>query len=199
MVAPWVGPFLEALRRTGVVAQAARAAGASYTAVYALRNSDADFAAAWDDALEESYDALEAELLDRAVNGVPEPLTYQGLITYEVQRDENGDVVTESYDTQTTDKDGKPIFGRRNKLLLDEQGRPVPVVVRKKSDALLMFALKGRRKRVYAERSEISGPDGKPVQIDEGARAARIAQIMAIGQARRDRERALEQEFGDLA
>lgn len=183
MLPAWVHPFLVALRKQGVVARACETAKVGYGTVYALRREDADFAAAWDEALEESYDALEAELLERATNGVPEPLTYQGTITYEVERDEHGGVVQEAYDTGAV-KDGKPVMGMRPKLLM-RNGRPVPVVVHKKSDALLMFALKGRRKRVYAERTEVSGPEGGPVQMDDTTRAARIAQIMATAAARK--------------
>jgi hypothetical protein len=53
--------FLESLRATGVVARACRAAGVSSTEAYTRRKSDPDFANAWDNALEDSYDALEAE------------------------------------------------------------------------------------------------------------------------------------------
>lgn len=191
MYAEWVAPFLEALRRKGVVAQAARDVGVPYATVYSMRDRDPDFKAAWEDALEEQYDSLEAELLDRAVNGVAEPLVHQGHITYEFERDADGNVVFISYPTGMTDKNGEPVMGTKPKIRVDEQGRPVPVTVRKKSDALLMFALKGRRKKVYAERTEVSGPDGGPVQLDDTARAARIAQLMALGQARK--------EHGDIA
>lgn len=64
------------------------------------------------------------------------------------------------------------------------------------SDALLGLILKGRRKKVYAERTELTGADGGPVQqVDETAKAARVAQLMAIAQKRK----AEEDEFGDLA
>jgi hypothetical protein len=191
----WVAPFLAALRTTGVVAKAARAAKVSYSTPYALREKDGDFRAAWDDALEESYDTLEAELLDRAVNGVAEPLVHQGMFTFECERDEQGRPVIEQYDSGLLDKDGKPVMGSRHKLKLDELGNPIPCVVRKKSDALLMFALKGRRKRVYAERTEVTGADGAPVAIDATARAARVAQLLALAQQRK----AQSEEFDDLA
>jgi hypothetical protein len=195
MYPEWVAPFLAALRTTGVAAKAARAAKISYRVPFTLRDKDADFKAAWDDALEESYDTLEAELLDRAVNGVAEPLVHQGMFTFEVQRDENGDPIVERYDSGVFDKDGKPVWGSRHKLKLDELGNPIPCVVHKKSDALLMFALKGRRKRVYAERTEVTGADGAPVAIDATARAARVAQLLALAQKRKtDGE-----EFDDLA
>jgi hypothetical protein len=191
MYPEWVAPFLASLRHQGVIAQAARDAGIGYSTAYALRERDADFAAAWTDALEESYDSLEAELLRRAVLGTAEPVVYQGQLTYELERDAAGNVVVEQYDTGTTDTDGDPVLAMRPKMMLDDKGRPVPLVVRKKSDALLMFALKGRRKKVYAERTELTGADGGPVELDDTARAARVAQLIALGQQRA--------EHGDIA
>lgn len=194
MFPPWVTPFLAELRRSGVAARAARAAGVSYSTAYALRDSSADFKAAWDDALEEAVDDMEAEARERAMVGHPEPLTHQGTITYEFERDEHGRVVTEQVDTGTVDKDGKTIFQTVPKLKLDEHGRPVPVVVHKRSDTLLMFLLKGRRKKVFAERTEVTGPEGGAVQLDDTARAARVAALMAMA-----RQRKLAEDFKDLA
>jgi hypothetical protein len=56
--------------------------------------------------------------------------------------------------------------------------------------------LKGRRKKVYADRTELTGADGGPVaQVDETAKAARVAQLLAVAQQRK----AQQDEFGDLA
>lgn len=64
------------------------------------------------------------------------------------------------------------------------------------SDALLALILKGRRKKVYAERTELTGADGGPVaQVDETAKAARVAQLLALAQ----RRKAEQDDFGDLA
>ncbi len=80
--------------------------------------------------------------------------------------------------------------------VLDARGQPVPLTVRKHSDALLALYLKGRRKKVYADRTELTGADGGPVaQVDETAKAARVAQLLAIAQSRKDET----DEFGDLA
>lgn len=62
------------------------------------------------------------------------------------------------------------------------------------SDALLALVLKGRRKQVYAERTELTGADGGPVAMDDTTRAARAAQLLAAARARRDAE-----QFDDLA
>ena len=141
MSSPWVTPFLEALRECGILAEAARRAGASYSTVMARRKTDADFAAAVDDALEESFDAMEAEARRRAVEGVDKGVWHQGV-----------QVGTE----------------------------------RVYSDSLMQFLLKGYRKRFATDRTELTGADGGPVQMDDTARAARVAQLMALAKQRQD-------------
>ena len=169
MSRPWQAAFLANLRTSGVLARACEAANVSYAAQAAARKTDADFAAAVVDAFEESYDVLEAELLRRAVGGVEEPIVYQGTLTY--LRDVGG----------LPD----PITGL-HPLLLDADGNPRVLTVNKKSDSLLMFALKGRRKAYSTERTELTGADGAPVAIDSSTRAARIADLMATAAKRKD-------------
>lgn len=74
----WPERFLEALERTGNVSEAARQAGISRVTAYDRRRSDAAFAAAWEHSLEVATDALEAEARRRALDGVEEPVFYQG-------------------------------------------------------------------------------------------------------------------------
>jgi len=59
--------FLKHLAATANVAAAARLAGESGSSAYLLRRYDADFAAAWADALQAGYDRLEQELLALAL------------------------------------------------------------------------------------------------------------------------------------
>lgn len=68
--------FLKALALTGVVAKAAAAIGMDRSTVSRWR-ADPAFSQAWDEALEEAADRLEAEAIRRAVEGVEEPV-YQG-------------------------------------------------------------------------------------------------------------------------
>jgi hypothetical protein len=70
--------FLDILYRTGNAQRAARAVDKSRQAAYALRSRDADFAAAWDDALADARDLYVDELSDRAVEGVEEAHIYRG-------------------------------------------------------------------------------------------------------------------------
>jgi hypothetical protein len=201
MYAPWVAPFLEQLTDTGNVSASARSVGVSSTSVYALRKTDADFAAAWDQALEDAADTLEAEARRRAVQGVQEPVVYQGQLTPVWERDANGDLVMEDYETIAPpglkDDEGNPVLKITNQRPVqarDEHGRPMWLTVTKYSDALLALLLKGRRKKVFADRTELTGADGAPVAIDESTRVARVAQLLAIAE-----KRAAGDDFTDLA
>jgi len=61
--------------------------------------------------------------------------------------------------------------------------------VLKKSDAMLALVLKGRRKAIYADRTEITGADGGPVaHSDETTRAARLAHLIDVARLRKEAE-----------
>jgi hypothetical protein len=70
--------FLEGLAEGMCVADAARSARTSKTTVYRWRKADKKFAEDWDDAYECGADVLLAEAQRRGVNGVDEPVYYQG-------------------------------------------------------------------------------------------------------------------------
>jgi hypothetical protein len=70
--------FLKSLRRYGNVTKAARAAKVGRRTAYEWREDDDEFAKAWDEALEEASDHLEAEAYRRAVTGTLKPVHYQG-------------------------------------------------------------------------------------------------------------------------
>lgn len=67
---PWIPAFLEGLASTGNVRYSCLRAKVDRKAAYALRNSDAEFAEQWDDALDEAADALELECRRRAAQGI---------------------------------------------------------------------------------------------------------------------------------
>jgi len=70
--------FLAALRRTaGNVTAAAKTTGVGRVAWYAARAKDPDFAADWDEVVEEGTEDLEQEAYRRACRGTRKP-TYQG-------------------------------------------------------------------------------------------------------------------------
>lgn len=61
--------FLELLRKSGNVSASCDTAELARTAVYAWRDADPDFAAAWDDAMSLGVEALEDEARRRAFGG----------------------------------------------------------------------------------------------------------------------------------
>lgn len=74
----WEQAFLDSLRKLGNITLACEAAQIDRSTPYARRDADEKFAAAWDDALEESIDRLEAEARRRAEEGTLKPVFYQG-------------------------------------------------------------------------------------------------------------------------
>jgi hypothetical protein len=74
----WTTVFLISLAQTPNVTAASRAAGISRQAAYNRRNADPEFSAAWDDALEQSTDALVEEAYRRAYEGTERPVFYRG-------------------------------------------------------------------------------------------------------------------------
>ena len=73
----WRSLFIEALRKSGVVKHACTAAGIERSTSYKERAQSPDFAAQWDEALEDAIDDLEAEARRRAFEGVEKPV-FQG-------------------------------------------------------------------------------------------------------------------------
>ena len=112
----WQKAFLAALQESGNVRLACAAAQVGRTTVYQRRADDVAFAAAWESALEEAADLLEAEARRRAHDGWEEP-----------------------------------VFGSQGA----GQGSGQIGTVRKYSDTLLIFLLKGARPEKYRERSDV--------------------------------------------
>ena len=76
----WRKVFLELLKLTGNVTAAATQAGITRDAAYKARRAKPEFAELWEDAKEESLDAMEAEAWRRAMQGVDEPVYYAGKV-----------------------------------------------------------------------------------------------------------------------
>jgi hypothetical protein len=142
----WKPAFLAALRELPVIAHACKAVGIERSTAYRARDADETFAKAWDDAVEDGVDKAEQEAFRRAVVGFEEPVIDKGRLAYRYERYEVEDV--------------NGVKQEHYRLQLDEHGQPIPLTVRKHSDALLALYLKGRRKAVYAERKELTGADG---------------------------------------
>lgn len=174
----WRPVFLAALRDIPVITHACKAADINRVTAWRARQEDENFAKEMEEAMEEGIDRAEQEAFRRAVIGYEEPVIDKGRLAYMYER--------------YVDEEGKEGY----RPVLDEKGQPVPLTVRKHSDPMLALILKGRRKKVYAERTELTGADGGPVaQVDETAKAARVAQLLALAQRRKDDQ----DNFGDLA
>lgn len=77
--------IIAALAAGSTVLLAAQEAGVNKTTAYRWRESDEDFAQAWDEALEEGTDRLEQEALRRARDGVSKPVFHKGSVVGHVQ------------------------------------------------------------------------------------------------------------------
>ena len=71
--------FLRSLAETGCVVIAAKECGVARRTLYEWKEADSDFSRKWDEAVEESVDALEVEARRRALEGVRKPIFYKGV------------------------------------------------------------------------------------------------------------------------
>jgi hypothetical protein len=173
----WKPPFLAALRHMPVVSHACEVVGIERSTAYRAKETDEQFSADWDDAMEAGIDRAEKAAMQRAVDGWEEPVIDKGRLAYRYER-----VVAKAEHAET----GAEVGTETWRMALDDKGQPIPLTVRKHSDALLSLVLKGRRKKVYADRTELTGADGKPMEIDQTVRAARVAQLLALAKQRKD-------------
>lgn len=175
----WHPAFLAALRVYPVIRYAAEIAAVDRTTVWRARQLDEEFDQQVKQAIQDGVDRVEQAAFEAATIGIAEPVVYQGQLQFETEicRDENGK---------------ETVRVRR-----DNEGNPVPLVLRKVSTQMQMFLLKGHRKDVYAERTELTGAAGGPLQIDETTRAFRVAQLVEL--ARRRASAAQHEDDFDLA
>lgn len=178
----WKPIFLAALRDMPVVRHGCEAAGINRSTASRAREADKQFATDWDDAMEEGIDKAEQAAYARGADGWDEPVIDKGRLAYRYER-----VTTKETHAET----GKEVETETWRMILDDKGQPVPLTVRKHSDALLVKVLAARRASYRTERTELTGADGGALEVDSSARAARIAQLVALAQARK--------EFSDLA
>lgn len=177
--------FLQEYARCGVIAKAARAAGVSSSAVRLRRSTDADFEALFEQAGEDAVDALDSEARRRALDGVEEPVVYQGALTPVWERDAQGDVLMRQIEGPDDPVLGIPTKQWVSVQARNEDGSLKWLSVRKYSDSLLMFQLKGLRRRLYGDKQEITGDNGGPIMMDATTRAARAAALIAVARTRK--------------
>jgi hypothetical protein len=147
----WEKKFLAELRRTGNHSAAARVAKIDRTVPYKVRQEDPEFAAAYDDAMEEACDGLELEARRRAHDGIDEPVIYRGQLCGSWVN-EAGEVVAE----------GTP------------GARLVPLTVKKYSDSLLLALLKAHRPQRFRDgiKLEHTGPHDGQIRHDHSGSMA---------------------------
>lgn len=136
--------FIEALAECGNVTEAARVAGFSWRRAHQLRSERPEFAAEWDEALQQAAEKLEREAWRRAHDGVAEPLTCA------------------------------------KGLIYDDDGNPV--MVRKYSDTLLIFLLKGIRPEKYRENVKVTGALAHALVPSPAAQSFREQLLAQLGE-----------------
>ena len=128
--------FLKCYQETGSIARASEAAGICRDQHYRRLRKDKKYAAAFAEATEVAIGVLEEEALRRAVYGVEEPVVFKGKFTYD------------------------KVKGKDGRMKRSDQ----PLAIRKYSDSLLQFLLRGARPERYRERYEHTGPAGGPIE-----------------------------------
>jgi hypothetical protein len=124
----WREPFLLALASSGNISHACSEAGIDRKTAYNRKRDDAGFRARWSDAINEAADLLELEARRRAHDGVNEPVVFQGEVA--------GQWVDEGGETCQKGTPG---------------ARFVPLTIKRYSDTLLIFLMKGTRPKKWRE------------------------------------------------
>lgn len=147
--------FLKAFAACGQVTKAAEAAGIDRSLHYDWMQNDPGYPHAFGRVQEQAAQLLEDEAVRRAYEGVQEPVVYQGNFTYEPLKNEKGELVR--------DENGAVLFNER------------PLAIRKFSDSLLQFILKGLKPERYRDRGsvEVTGANGGPIAVTD----ARLANL----------------------
>ncbi len=156
---------------------------------YNWRDEIPEFQAAWDKALAVGVSALEDEAHRRAFEGLDKPLTHNGQFTY--LRDFS------AVDPET----GQTFAPHEAPVLRDEHGNPRIATMKEYSDTLAIFLLKAHAPEKYRENAKIdlTNSDGKLQPVDDTARSARVAQLLAIAAKRKAGQELTDDDFGDLA
>lgn len=165
----WRPAFLASLRECPVIQRACDLAMVERSTVFRRRQTDKEFAEAYDEAMEAGVDRAEQEAFRRGVEGFTKPVVHQGRVVYLTRRE--------------VDAEGNEHYV----VQLDDQGQPVPLLERTYSDALLGRVLAARRSSYRTSATEVSGPGGAPMQVaDASTREARVAAILEAARARRE-------------
>ncbi len=130
--------FLEEVREHGIKSVAARKLGISVSTVEDWLDNDEEFQVEMRRALTESAEKMRFKVWDHAMNGVPEPVVYQGAISERLN----------------------PRFKSAEET--PDEPVTVPVTVRKYDHKLLLRELEARLPGTYKRRMDITSDD-KPI------------------------------------
>ena len=139
----WRETFLKLLAESGNATVAATGACIDRQTAYNTRNRDGKFAAQWAEAMEHAADLLEAEARRRAVEGVSEPVAQKGQLV-QAWADRDGNLLAD--DVAAALLSSNPEMVQR-----------VPLMVRRYSDHLLMFLLRGARPEKFRDNARHTG------------------------------------------
>ncbi len=154
--------FLCAMADGASIGESAAEAGVNRATVYRWRDSDAEFAVAWDDALEAGTELLEKVATRRAVHGVEEPVIYQGQLTPVYEH--NPDGTLRMVESEEPNEQGVMVRVRKPVQARNPDGSPKFLTINRPSDTLMIFLLKARRPNTYRERGSIDHTSGgKPL------------------------------------
>lgn len=140
---------LEHFRDSGRIDIACAAAGVNRSSHYEWLKADPVYRVGFEEAERQAADRLEAEAWRRALEGVAEPVFHAGKRVVE------------------------PVLDEQGRPVVYPDGRPVEraAVVRRYSDNVLMFLLKGRKRAVYGDKVEATGKDGTALFSVDAVRA----------------------------
>jgi hypothetical protein len=151
--------FLAAYSICASIRHAAKAAHVNPRRHYEWLRDDPEYPARFKQAQTEAAQSLEDEASYRAMVGVFEPNVYQGRWIYPQEEYE----ITPATRTRPAEMGFRDVPGAK------------PLGLWKKSDALLMFRLRGEMPQKYRPYGsvELTGPNGGPIEIVERLQAAR--------------------------
>jgi hypothetical protein len=175
--------FLKALAICGSIMEAAAAVKIDRSAHYEWLKSDPTYPARFAEAKARGEDSLEDEATSRATRGVYEPNVYQGRFQYPQEQYEVTPAVPAISVEPSDWKDLTPpppatpgtpaVMAWR-----DVPGAP-PLGVWRKSDALLMFRLRGSFAKYRQNFTEITGANGGPIAVS-------LAEVLRERRAKRE-------------
>ncbi len=117
--------FLAAYSITGSISAAAAAAQVPRSHHYAWLEANPSYREKFEAANRLAAELVDAEVMRRALFGLEEPVIHEGRLCFRRDKDD--------------------------KLILDENGNPIPLTVNKRSDTILIFAAKATNPKKYRE------------------------------------------------